>query len=177
MLRLGITFLPGAQVLRCVFPIPLISWASHAIIDANTNEYLPCMKIFVYVELTILQYVTFAVTNRCFSSSMCQSFYHIGSRFLRLLTGCWSMNTIDAEPREASSGYLKLIYYLYDIKLQVKVFILFIQNFSPQILHWDVNWDTKQNHRAQRTAQAISGLLLCADLCENSVTSNWIVVN
>ena len=55
---------------------------------------------------------------------------------------------------------------------QVKAFILFIQNFPPQILHWDVNnWDTKQNHTAQRTAQAISGLLFCADLCENSITS------
>ena len=28
------------------------------------------MKIFVYVEWTILQYVTFVVTNRCFSSSV-----------------------------------------------------------------------------------------------------------
>ena len=27
---------------------------------------------------------------------------------------------------------------------------------------------------AQRTAQAISGLLFCADLSENSITSNWI---
>ena len=41
-----------------MFP-PCISQASHAIIDTNTNEYLSCMKIFVYVELTILQYVTF----------------------------------------------------------------------------------------------------------------------
>ena len=44
-------------------PIPVISEASHAIIDTNTNEYLPCMKIFIYVELTILQYVTFVVTT------------------------------------------------------------------------------------------------------------------
>ena len=80
------------------------------------------------------------------------------------------MDTIDAEPREASSGYLKFIYLLNDIKLQVKAFILFIQNFSAQILLWD----TKQNHMAQRTALAISGLLFCADLCENSITSNWI---
>ena len=50
-------------------PIPVILEASHAIIDTNTNEYLPCMKIFVYVELTILQYVAFVVTNRCFSGS------------------------------------------------------------------------------------------------------------
>ena len=27
-------------------PIPVISEASHAIIDTNTNEYLPCVKIF-----------------------------------------------------------------------------------------------------------------------------------
>ena len=67
---LGYYFLLGAQVLRCVFPIPFISEVGHAIIDANTNEYLPCMKIFVYVELTILQYVTFVVTNRRFSSSV-----------------------------------------------------------------------------------------------------------
>ena len=51
-------------------PIPVISEASHAIIDTNTNECLPCMKTFVYVELTILQYVTFVVTNRCFSGSV-----------------------------------------------------------------------------------------------------------
>ena len=50
-------------------PIPVILEASHAIIDTNTNEYLPCMKIFVYVELTLLQYVAFVVTNRCFSGS------------------------------------------------------------------------------------------------------------
>ena len=51
-------------------PIPAISEASHAIIDTNTNEYLPSMKIFVYVEYIILQYVTFVVTNRCFSRSV-----------------------------------------------------------------------------------------------------------
>ena len=51
-------------------PIPFLSEAGHAIIDTNTNEYLPCMKIFVHVELTILQYVTFVVTNCCFSSSI-----------------------------------------------------------------------------------------------------------
>ena len=51
-------------------PTPVISEASHAIIDTNTNEYLPCVKIFVYVKLTILQYVTFLVTNRCFSGSV-----------------------------------------------------------------------------------------------------------
>ena len=57
-------------------PIPVISEASHAIIDTNTNEYLPCMKIFVYVELTILQYVTFVVTNCCFSGSVADSCFN-----------------------------------------------------------------------------------------------------
>ena len=51
-------------------PILVILEASHAVIDTNTNEYLPCMSIFVYVELTILQFVTFVVTNRCFSGSV-----------------------------------------------------------------------------------------------------------
>ena len=69
ILRLGITFCREPRVYVVFSPIPVISEASHAIIDTNTNEYLPCMKIFVYVELTILQYVTFVVTNRCFSSS------------------------------------------------------------------------------------------------------------
>ena len=40
-------FLPGAQVLSCVFPIPFISEAGHAIIDTNTNEYLPYIKILL----------------------------------------------------------------------------------------------------------------------------------
>ena len=69
-ITLGYYFLPGAQVYVVFSPIPAISEASHAIIDTNTNEYLPCMKIFVYVELTILQYVTFVVTKRCFSGSV-----------------------------------------------------------------------------------------------------------
>ena len=51
-------------------PIPVISEAGHAKIDTNTNEYLPYMKTFVYVELTILQYVTFVVTYRCFNGSV-----------------------------------------------------------------------------------------------------------
>ena len=45
-------------------PIPVISEASHAIIDINTNEYSPCVKSFVYVESTILQYVTLRVVGR-----------------------------------------------------------------------------------------------------------------
>ena len=44
------------------------------------------------------------------------------------------------------------------------------EEFSAQILLWD----TKQNHMAQSMAQAIRGLLFCADLCENSITSNLI---
>ena len=47
-----------------------ISEAGHAVIDINTNEYLPSMEIFFYVELTILKYVTYVVTNRCFSRSV-----------------------------------------------------------------------------------------------------------
>ena len=70
ILRLGITFCREPRFYVMFSPIPFMSEASHAIIDTNTNEYLPCMKIFVYVELTILQYVTFVVTNRCFSSSV-----------------------------------------------------------------------------------------------------------
>ena len=54
-------------------PPLLISRASHAIIDTDTNEYLPCIKIFVYVELKILEYVLFVVTNRCFGSEAFKS--------------------------------------------------------------------------------------------------------
>ena len=69
-LCLGIIF-AGSPGFTLCFPLPhLYHEASHAIIDTNTYEYLPCMKIFVHVELTILQYVTFVVTNRCFSSSV-----------------------------------------------------------------------------------------------------------
>ena len=38
-------------------PSSFISQASHAIIDTDTSEYLPCIKIFVYVALKILIYV------------------------------------------------------------------------------------------------------------------------
>ena len=51
------------------FPLPHLHHASHAIIYTDTNEYLPCIEIFVYVELKILEYVPFVVTNRCFSGS------------------------------------------------------------------------------------------------------------
>ena len=69
ILRLDITFW---QELRfcVVFSLPLfISRDSHAIIDTDKNEYLPCIKIFVCVELEILEYVLFVVTNRCFSGN------------------------------------------------------------------------------------------------------------
>ena len=69
-ITLGYYFLPEAQVLRYVFPYSIhirnwscINWYQH-------KWYLPRMKIFVYVELTILQYVTSVVTNRCFRSSV-----------------------------------------------------------------------------------------------------------
>ena len=51
-------FLTGAQVLRCVFPLPYLY---HKLVtqsfDTDTSEYLPCIKIFVYVELKKLKYV------------------------------------------------------------------------------------------------------------------------
>ena len=53
-LRLGISFCLEPRFYVVFPPTPC-----HAINDTNTNEYLPCMKIFVYVELTILQYDTF----------------------------------------------------------------------------------------------------------------------
>ena len=40
-------------------PLPFISQASHAIIDIDTNEYLPCIMIYAYVKLKILEYVLF----------------------------------------------------------------------------------------------------------------------
>ena len=51
------------------FPPPFISEASHAIINTDKNEYLPCIEIFVYVELKTLEYVLFSVTYRCLSGS------------------------------------------------------------------------------------------------------------
>ena len=38
-------------------------------INTDKNEYLPCIEIFVYAELKILEYVLFAVTYRCFNGS------------------------------------------------------------------------------------------------------------
>ena len=54
----GYYFLTGTQVLRCVFPLPHLY---HKLVmqsfDTDTSEYLPCIKIFVYVELKKLKYV------------------------------------------------------------------------------------------------------------------------
>ena len=50
--------------MHCVFA-STIYIISHAIIYTETNEYLPylpCIKIFVYVELKILEYMPFVVT-------------------------------------------------------------------------------------------------------------------
>ena len=53
----GYYFLTGAQVLRCVFP----SLNYHKLVtqsfDTDTSEYLPCIKIFAYIELKKLKYV------------------------------------------------------------------------------------------------------------------------
>lgn len=50
-------------------PLPHLYHKIVTIIDTDTNEYLPCIKIFVYVELKILERVLFVVTNRCFSGN------------------------------------------------------------------------------------------------------------
>ena len=70
-LSLGITFWQEPRFCVVFSPPPFISWASHAIINTDTNEYLPCIKTFFYYyfELRILEYVLFSVTNRCFSGS------------------------------------------------------------------------------------------------------------
>ena len=73
ILRLDITFWQEPRFCVVFSPPLLISRASHAIIDTDTNEYLPCIKIFVYVELKILEYVLFVVTNRCFGSEAFKS--------------------------------------------------------------------------------------------------------
>ena len=60
ILRLGITFFQQKPRFCVVFSPP-------PFIDTDTNEHLPCIKIFVYVELKISECVLFVVTNRCFS--------------------------------------------------------------------------------------------------------------
>ena len=69
ILRLGVTFWQEPRFCVVLSPPPFISWDSHEIIDTDTNEYLACIRIFVYVELKILEHVLFLVTNRCFSGS------------------------------------------------------------------------------------------------------------
>ena len=70
-------------------PIPVISEASHAIINTDTNGYSPCVKIFVYVELTILQYVTLRVVGRKAKhdapgiKTLRGLLHHIGMRFVQ----------------------------------------------------------------------------------------------
>ena len=69
ILRLGVTFWQEPRFCVVLSPPPFISWDSHEIIYTDTNEYLACIRIFVYVELKILEHVLFLVTNRCFSGS------------------------------------------------------------------------------------------------------------
>ena len=68
-------------LLPCLFMILLAVWIIIlgrgitlyiyiiSIIDTDTNEYFPCIDIFIYFELKILEYMLFSVTNRCFSGS------------------------------------------------------------------------------------------------------------
>ena len=55
--------------MRFVFPSTIYIISCYAIIDTDTNESLPCIAIFVSVELKKLEYLLLAVTNRCFSGS------------------------------------------------------------------------------------------------------------
>ena len=57
ILCLGITFWQELSFCVAFSPPSFISRAGHAIIDTDTSEYLPFIKIFVYVELKILKYV------------------------------------------------------------------------------------------------------------------------
>ena len=83
-LRLCITFWQEPRFCVVFSPPPFISWASHAIINTDTNEYLPCIKTFFkyYFELRILEYVLFSVTNRCFSGST-------GGQITFFVFRCW----------------------------------------------------------------------------------------
>ena len=54
ILRLGIKELRFCVVFS---PPSFISYASHEIVDTDTSEYLPFIKIFVYVQLKILKNV------------------------------------------------------------------------------------------------------------------------
>ena len=59
ILRLGITFWQEPRFCFLSSAPLFISQASHAIIDTDTNEYLPCINILVSAELKILEYVLF----------------------------------------------------------------------------------------------------------------------
>ena len=64
----GYYFFDRSPCFALCFPSPVyILSLSHTIIYTDTNEFLPCIEIFVFVELKILEYMPFVVTNRCFS--------------------------------------------------------------------------------------------------------------
>ena len=48
-LRLCITFWQEPRFCVVFSPPPFISWAGHAIIDTDTSEYLPCIKILYFL--------------------------------------------------------------------------------------------------------------------------------
>ena len=91
-------------------PTPFISQASHAIIDINTNEYWCCMKIFVDVESAIYQYVTFVVTNRCFSSS-------VAVKSGLLLQRYWNLYCSGRRAKRDALGIKTLKGLLHDIEM------------------------------------------------------------
>ena len=67
----GYYFLTGVHAgFALCFPLTLPCLHSHAIIYTDTNENLLCIEIFVYVELKILEYMPFVVTNSCFSGTL-----------------------------------------------------------------------------------------------------------
>ena len=91
ILHMGITFWQEPWFCVVFSPPPFISWASHAIIDTDTNQFT-MYKVFVYVVLKILEHVPFLVTNSCFSSywnllysnrrALLGAFYMISERVL-----------------------------------------------------------------------------------------------
>ena len=81
MLRLGITFWQEPRF--CVLFSPPSYRKLYAIIDTDTNEYLPCIKIFAYVEFKILKCVLSSLTFRGLLHDMRMSFVQE-----RVHTGC-----------------------------------------------------------------------------------------
>ena len=70
----------------------------------------PVWRFFVYVELTILQYVTFVVTNRCFSSSVA---VHSG-----LLLQChWSLQCSGRRAKRDALGIKTFRGLLHDVAM------------------------------------------------------------